>query len=122
MANSTTGGLGNGGVLLLANSFGVPYTVRAQACLVHAHLDPVVVAGIFVRSPCCKASWPACSGPCPCYGGPGQRVLLALANSPGVPYAVHVLECLVHTHPDPDIVTGVFAVQPVLSGELAVSL
>ena len=47
MGDAVAEGLGNGGVLALANSPGVLYGVRALARLAHTHPNPVVVAGIF---------------------------------------------------------------------------
>ena len=46
--------LGSGGVLALADSPGVPYAVRAVACLVHTHPNPVVVARLFAAQNLCR--------------------------------------------------------------------
>ena len=42
--------------------------------------------------------------------------MLALADSPGVPYAVRAVASLVHAHPDPVVVAGLFATQNLCRG------
>ena len=44
--------------------------------------------------------------------------MLALTNSPGMPYTVRALTCLFYAHPDSDVIYGIFAAQPDLCGEL----